>query len=87
MESNESRGVRYEVGEEEATVAVVSAVGRAEGVHPLELPPLYSVIDPDVLESVVRSEVGDEYWVAFSYCDYRVEVDSSGVVTVTPERD
>lgn len=87
MESNESRGVRYEVGEEEATVAVVTAVGEAKGVHPLELPPLYGAIDPDVLESVVGSEVGDEYWLAFSYSGHRVEVESSGIITVTPEHN
>ncbi|SFF78491.1 hypothetical protein SAMN04488063_0280 [Halopelagius inordinatus] len=84
MESNESPHNRYEVGDEEATVAVVTAVAQEEGRDPLDLPPLYGTIDPDVLEAVARSEVGDEYWVAFSYCGYRVEVKSTGTVTVTP---
>lgn len=85
MESNEARSVRCEVGSEEATVVVIEAVADVESVHPLELPPLYESIDPDVLDAIARSEVGDECQVAFSYFGYRVEVDATGAVTVTPE--
>ncbi|MFC6826976.1 HalOD1 output domain-containing protein [Halopelagius fulvigenes] len=84
MESNESKRIRVEVGEEGATMAVVRTVAEAEGVHSLELPPLYGAVDTDVLDAIVRSEVGAESWVAFSYCGYRVEANSSGVVTVAP---
>lgn len=87
MESNESKRIRVEVGEEDATTTVVRTVAAAEGVHSLELPPLYGAVDTDVLDAIARSEVGEESWVAFSYCGYCVEVDSSGLVVVTSDDD
>lgn len=68
------------------TEAVVSAVADAEGVSPLELPPLATVIDPDALESFVSGTAGrpgtSSRTVEFRYIDYTVAIDENGDVTV-----
>ncbi|THE65558.1 hypothetical protein D8Y22_07020 [Salinadaptatus halalkaliphilus] len=37
-------------------MAVIDLVSRATGVDPLELEPLYDVIDPDVLDTICRAD-------------------------------
>lgn len=87
MEFNESKRIRAEVGEEDATTTVVRTVAAAEDVDVLDLPPLYDVVETEIVDAIARSEVGEESWVTFSYCGYRVEVDSSGLVVLTPDDD
>lgn len=54
-----------------------------------ELPPLYDSIDPDALDAFLRcsnsTDTHLERSVEFSYCGYRVRVDSTGQVQFDPE--
>ncbi|QRV17800.1 hypothetical protein JMJ58_22475 (plasmid) [Haloterrigena salifodinae] len=63
--------------------AVVSAVAEAEGVDPVDLPPLYETIDPEALNDLLSSR--DDSTVAtveFEYAGYAVTVRGEGMVTV-----
>lgn len=62
------------------TDRVVSAVARELNTDPLELPPLYNVVDGDSLESWVETSEDGE--LTFSYAGVRVTVYSSGTVEV-----
>lgn len=65
--------------------AVVDALADAEDVDPLELEPLYEVIDPDALDSLFAPADDDERAgrVQFRTAGYRVEVTSTGRVHLT----
>lgn len=65
---------------------VVQTLADAEGVDPLELDPLYEVVDPDALDRLFDSTSDDdrrEGRVQFRASGYRVEVTSSGRVHLT----
>ncbi|MFC6974156.1 HalOD1 output domain-containing protein [Halomicroarcula sp. GCM10025709] len=67
------------------THTVISAVARYEGVDPASLtPPLFDVVDPDALDALFADRyVGTPgLRCAFTYRGHRVEVESSGSVTV-----
>jgi len=67
------------------TVQIVDAVADAAGVDPLDLPPLYDTVDPDLLADYVdrcRRLGGPSDRVAFDYADHRVEVTTGGAVEV-----
>lgn len=57
--------------------AIVRAVADAAGLSPLELRPLATVIDPDALCTLFRTN-GSALVVEFRYHDFRVRVSSSG---------
>ncbi|MXR42643.1 hypothetical protein GRX01_15020 [Halobaculum sp. WSA2] len=71
-----------------AILAVVARVASVSGVDPLELPPLYDVIDPDALNAIFsgRAEDGSDggVTVSFEYADHRVRVSGCGTATATP---
>lgn len=75
---------------ESVSEAVVTAVADVKGVSTVEVtPPLYHVIDPDALETLVASmtrrpddSVG---CVEFSYSGYEITITGEGHVSVTPE--
>lgn len=58
---------------------ILRAVADREGVDTTELPPLYDVVDPDALRTVV--ETMDAGRVEFHYCGYEVTVHGDGRVT------
>jgi len=65
------------------TMRVVDAVAETRGVDPLDLPPLYDTVDPDLLADYVglcRRTGSRPDRVAFDYAGCRVEVGTSGVV-------
>lgn len=68
--------------------AVVSTVAVISETRPTELPPLYSVIDPDALETVVESTgpgpSSSDTHVSFTFDGYTVTVHSYGIVAVRP---
>jgi hypothetical protein len=75
---------------EQLSRLVVDAVAEAEGVDPLELAPLYSVISPDALDSLFQPQFrmpGDpaEGQVRFSYEGYEVRVSASGSVELSED--
>lgn len=67
--------------------AVVSSVAVATGRDPIEMPPLYSVIDLDALDSLLASGfTGDfnrEISVKFRYADCQVFVEDRKTVRVS----
>lgn len=67
---------------ESPSTAVVTAVAAASGVDPVSIDPLYEVIDPDALNSIVASASGgfDSSCarIEFTYQDYRVLVKANG---------
>lgn len=68
--------------------AVVEAVADEEGVEPTELsPPLFTAIDPDVLDSIfLGPDEGTDTTgrVVFEYLGYEVTVRPTGAVEVDP---
>lgn len=60
---------------ESLVAAVVTTVAGAEGVSPLELDPLGTVLDAEALESLVAPDAG-RVVVEFGYAGYDVTVES-----------
>ena len=66
---------------------VVTAVAEAKGADPLDLEPLYCVIDPDALNSMFRPSVGSPpaaMELSFSMEGCEVVIHGDGEVAVTP---
>jgi len=74
---------------EESVVSerVVMAVSEARDTDPLELPPLYDVVDPDALDALFASGAGESQAgpgnVTFVFDGCEVIVHSDGEVDVT----
>lgn len=67
--------------------AVITAVADAKGVDPLDLGPLYDVIDPDALNQILPRSVGRppiSLKVSFTMEGCEVVVHEDGEVIVTP---
>ena len=66
-------------------------IAKQSDVDICELSPLYETIDPDALVAFVQcsNSTGEHpvRSVEFSYCDYRVTVNSTGQVQLHPESD
>lgn len=67
------------------SVAVVEAIAREAGVSPLDLPPLYDVIDPDSLDRLLPLDGAGE--MSFHYYGYEVTLSSADDVRVTATED
>lgn len=67
---------------ENVAIRIVSRVAEEEGVDPMDLPPIYGVIDTEALEKLTRepSVVGP---IRFGYNGWTVEVESGGNVSLT----
>lgn len=77
---------RDESAAQSPSEAVVEALADAKGVDPLELDPLYEVIDPDALDALFDGAAADgrrQGRIEFRTAGYRVEVTSTGRVHVT----
>lgn len=72
------------------STAVVETVAAVRGVDPMELDPLYEVVDPQALDRLVAPRpprrTGD-CTVVFTYFDHEVTVRSPGIVRVRPLED
>lgn len=83
------RGDNEEFGDEELIYKISRIVAEETESDICELPPVYEIIDPDALEAFLRcSEDFDtrpKRSVEFSYCGYRIMVDSTGEVILHPE--
>lgn len=67
------------------THAVVETVAEAENVDPLDLDPLYGVIDPDALEELFTATAGSPRSsgkITFEYHGHTVVVSNDGSVTL-----
>lgn len=67
------------------STAVVSALAVISDTDPVDLEPLYNVIDPDCLDSIASKQpsAGDVE-IAFRLNGYAVEAKSSGSIEFTP---
>lgn len=65
-----------------STYQILSAVAKAKSMPITELPPLFEIVDPDSLETILAS---DGVTVSFSYCGYQVTVSSDQMVQLEPE--
>lgn len=90
------RMVQYEIGNgqsgnDSVSQRVVAAVADARDEDPLELPPLYGVIDPDALDQLFDRGVSGRRpgpgRVIFMLADCEVVVHSDGEVDVTAPGD
>lgn len=67
---------------------VITTVAAVAEMHPQELPPLYSAIDPDALESLVKPKATTptrtDADVAFLFHGHEVTVRSCGIIAVSP---
>jgi hypothetical protein len=72
---------------ESLSTAIVDTLAEAKGVDPLELDPLYDVVDPDALDALFSpsDESDDSRFgrVTFRTSGYEVEATSTGRVHVT----
>jgi len=59
---------------------VVEAVATLEKTKVTNLPALYETLDPDALDQLYESSTDAR--MTFTYHDYRVAVETDGVVTV-----
>lgn len=66
---------------EEAATKVAEEVARAKGIDPIELDPLYEVVDPDALNELV-THATDVVRIDFEYEGRTVTVRGDGHVTV-----
>lgn len=75
---------------ESASESIVTAVADAKDVSPMDLPPLYSSIDPDALDSLVGSPDATrgepEVSVTLTYDSYEVTVVGDGVSLTEKDR-
>lgn len=74
-------------GEMTASEAVIHAVADAANVDPLELDPLYSVLDPDALDTIFsprsNGQLQDgDIQITFPVSDYYAAVWSYGLVNI-----
>lgn len=67
--------------DERVSEAVISAIADLENVSPLELPPLYEVIDPDALNVLFQRDATPRR-VEFSYRGHDVVVRNEGDVSI-----
>lgn len=70
----------HDQSDDAVVVQIVEQVAAAEGVEPVDLPPLAHSIDPDILERFVDSAQGGE--LAFPYAGRYVYVFFDGAVRI-----
>lgn len=67
--------------EEQVSAVVVKRVAAFKGTEPVDLEPLYAVINPDALNQLFTDRHGSGR-ISFMYCDCEVIVEADGQVLV-----
>lgn len=62
--------------------AIVRAVAERECVPTTHLPPLYEVVDTEVVESIYGASAGSTQRVTFEYVGYTITVRTDGTIAV-----
>ena len=78
-----SRSTDHTAGEPIGST-IVDSVAAATDQEPTELHPLYDVIDPEALETLVESVSTPSASVRFFYHGFKVTVSADRTVTLTP---
>lgn len=91
VDFHESSGIyhtQFDVHTRSASEAILTAVATAIGKDQLELPPLYSAIDPDALDALfdtpTHSASKQCLTVSFEYAGCQVSAKARGTVVVEP---
>lgn len=76
---------KYSIGSTvSASTAVIETIASINGIDPIDLVvPLYEVVDPDALDSLIQSSHAQELEIHFEYMGHDVCVSSAGEFTVT----
>lgn len=80
----------YDSTRDRTSLAVVSVVATALDRDPMDLPPLYSVIDPDALEELLSGSANGLRGcdsISFRYAGFEVTVFSEGIIEAEPVED
>ncbi|MFB6130058.1 MAG: HalOD1 output domain-containing protein [Salinigranum sp.] len=84
--NGDAEHVRIDPGSESAVESIVKTVARVRGVPPSHLPPLYSVLDPETIDSLFAltesPHVEADWSLRFEYVGVRVRAFSNGDVWV-----
>jgi len=71
--------------------AIVVTLAVVTQTDPLDLPPLYSAVDPESLEGLVSpSDTGppsNDVRISFTFNGYTVVVNNTGIITVQPRQE
>lgn len=71
-----------DVARDSPTLRIVDAIADATDTDPLELDPLYEVVDPEAMERFLESDPTGAATVVFTYHGHAVEVRSDGAIAV-----
>lgn len=83
MAVSKEQTVSWNQTTDDTVTTVISAVASFKDVDPMDLTPIYDVVDPDALEALVDGDSSSYCHIAFEYAGVLVELDSSGGCTVT----
>lgn len=75
-------GMTLDYQHDSPSLRVIDALADATDTDPLELDPLYNVVDPEALDQFVRADASDAVSVQFVYDGHDVEVRGDGSITV-----
>ena len=67
-------------------LTIVETVSAVYGLDSTAMEPLYSVLDPEALESILSSARGSNAQFSFRFQGCTVSITSSGEVVVTPDK-
>lgn len=71
-----------DVAHDSLSLRIIDALADATDTDPLELDPLYDVVDPEALDRFLEADPTGEATVQFSYHGHSVAVRSDGAVAV-----
>lgn len=80
VNSTEQATPRYRIDDEAPpSIAVINAVAETQGCDPLELTPIFEVVDPDALDALGKHHRrgGEPIEISFEYEGYLVHVQYS----------
>jgi hypothetical protein len=81
----------FDSNNESVCAAVISAVAVVSETKPRELPPLYSVCDPDALAALVTPTVvgpsNGDIQVSFTFAGHEVTIHGYGIIAVQSPRE
>lgn len=85
--TGKSRGGRvFDAGEQPIAEAVIEATAAATDTDPLDMEPLFGVVDPDALETLVAGPAnGDSVSVSFEFEGRQVTVQRGGRIHIGDE--
>ncbi|EMA30450.1 HalOD1 output domain-containing protein [Halobiforma nitratireducens] len=75
-------GTTLDYHHDSPSLRVVDAIADTTDTDPLELEPLYNIVDPEALDRLFKNDADVRASVRFEYAGHTVEVRSDGTVLV-----